>query len=1008
MIGFVVWNPFQVFHMRPVLDHLDDDGLFIVLQRRGLESLQHDFGGSVSAFVNRPHQIVTPKGLVQLDGQVEALACPNPFAGMNALASTRRIGIQYSMAKEEYQYGAWRSQFDVNLTYGDYSARRLIKYAPAIPVGNPRFSPWFNSTQDKSDDTQVSDRPTLLYLPTWGEFSSAPTFMPILERLSEEFEVIVKLHHKSYLAEPDTATAVAKSTLSNSLGARDDMIPLLRRADIVLSDYSGAIFDAIYVRKPVILLQSDPASLLGAKFSFDSAEYALRRSIGPVVTRPEELRKTIEQVLDGSLDYRDQNEVLRSDFFAEDSDAAARSAEVIRHIGVDRRNPNSPMIRRTTAVVKRNQATTRHEGADSVSRSKPSLALVRAAGRRAAVSTVRKARGATLLRHLAPLGRSRSSLLSALAIRLDGSAFGAISHLADIQRRGDLTVSGHLLLADLLFSVGRSSEAVATLAMIPDDSEADPTLLTVLAKAYRAISGPGARWNSLDGLHVVPRSTAVPIRSIPNHKPDVTRTLRLVLGNAGSIASDSGMFAEAATLYSAALTLDDDWRKGYLLLSKAREQAHDLDGAVEALESALWRGPFDRTAQSSRSRLGSKMEDWEASRAAALRCGSASSQLRKRPTRMTRFLTGLHVVDAAFKDARVFDEPRFSTALVACRDMAGARPREYWMGLHWRAICANRFTIASAIKDIVALSCLGDYSTSQQTSIQTSAVLANALTTLDRVEEARELLEMRLADAGKEPSRTVLVKQLADLSFFEGDLEAVAAWNDVDGSPRLRQNAAHDRARELIKGKHVVILGPSEVRSENHVTDQYPEHDSDLIVRTNLSSSRTPDDDGMPATDIVYFNSGITRLGIENLLRTSREQGVKQVVLRRPHMFNKVWPSIQAGQVRQVDSEPSCHLYSSSFAIQRIIYDLAMYRPAKISVKNVDFFTGAEEYAPGYKVPNADVSFRGFTHDFRSDFKLSQNLARANSVSFDPASKRLLDLSASDYLSLLDSKFSAN
>jgi hypothetical protein len=200
----------------------------------------------------------------------------------------------------------------------------------------------------------------------------------------------------------------------------------------------------------------------------------------------------------------------------------------------------------------------------------------------------------------------------------------------------------------------------------------------------------------------------------------------------------------------------------------------------------------------------------------------------------------------------------------------------------------------------------------------------------------------------------------------------------------------------------VAIVGPG--RPPEGVSDD--RFDSyDVIVRPNLFlDEATAGATGSRRTDVAYFNSGITRLGLDDLLGVAANQGVRQVVLRRPRDLGLLGPRLRAGAVRFVDIEPSCHLFASSFGIQRLVYDIALYRPRSIDVFNVDFFAGVVEYVEGYKIDNADVSFRGYTHDFRGDFILSQNLRSTGAVGFDSVADSILDMDVANYLALLDAK----
>jgi tetratricopeptide (TPR) repeat protein len=271
--------------------------------------------------------------MARLDGSLAAVVCPNPFARMEQLRGTKCIGMQYSMAKDRYVNGPWRAMFDLTLTYGRYSAERISHFCPTAMVGNPRFHRWFADNRPSSaDQLGVSldrSRPTLLYLPTWGEFSSIDIFMKAVIGLSNDYNVLIKVHHKTETHEAERKEALASQRTVHYFGAMDDLLPLLDAADVVMSDYSGAIFDAIYVRKPIVLLQSDPATVIGKKFGFESIEYSRRDEIGPVVSSPDELETTLASVVSGDVDFRPSNERLRSEVFEYDCGTGAIAAKAI-------------------------------------------------------------------------------------------------------------------------------------------------------------------------------------------------------------------------------------------------------------------------------------------------------------------------------------------------------------------------------------------------------------------------------------------------------------------------------------------------------------------------------------------------------------------------------------------------------------------------------------------------------------------------------------------------------
>ncbi len=1010
-VGFVVWNPFQVFHMGPIAEHLDDV-VFLVVNRWGLEELRAGFGGSVGAFIDRPHQIVTTRQLTALDGKLDALVCPNPFPGMNALAATRRVGIQYSMTKESYQYGTWRSQFDVNLAYGDYTVGKLLRYGPAVAVGNPRFAPWFKGADEPAPP---SPRKTVIYLPTWGEFSSVPRFLPAIEALQADYEVIVKLHHKIHLTEPDKTAQLQSSGIKSSFLPHDDLLPQLRRADLVISDYSGAIFDAIYVRKPVLLLQEDPASLIGDKFTFDSIEYSRRDDIGPVVASPAQLADTVAAVLNGSIDYRDANERLRAECFAEDVHAAERCAEVIDTVAHQRTNPLSPRSHSNRPVVAPERPVEqrilrleqqRAAGAGTSTPAGDAQEHLRARMRQSVRAAAGAAGAGTLLPALAaapgPHGKTTRHLAVRTALRVSADPSVAIRSLEALQRRDRLDTGQRLWLADLLFVTGRGDEAARLVEGTTGTSA--PDLLKTLARAYETLSGPAASWNTLTGLvspAPVPASNNGLLASTPLSVDDI---LRRVTTNAASIATDCTEFETAAELYAELLKLDDDVADLHHGYGKALGGAFRLDEARQAYAEALRRGPFVDTYQRSYASSCSKAEDWEGAHHAWLRPRrdqvlDASAALGA----VRRERTAFDTLDAAFTDPVVVSSPAFRDALEDSAAVAPLRPAEQWMALHWRLIRLGAFSAAYRVKDLAAWSLLGDLSRSNGNDPRSTVRLSRALVTVGEHDEARRLLSLWLAASTDEPEgRAAVTKALADLDLLQGETSSIVRWFAAAAVDRFPQDEGRRIARDVFEGRRVAIVGPGRP-PEGASPDRFDAYD--VVVRPNLFlDAATAAATGSERTDVAYFNSGITRLGLDDLLDVAAGQGVRQVVLRRPRDLGLLAPRLRSGKVRFVDIEPSCHLFASSFGIQRMLYDINLYRPRTIDVFNVDFFAGAVEYVDGYKIDNADISFRGYTHDFRGDFILSRNLRASGAVGFDPVADAILDLDVAAYLELLDAK----
>ncbi len=331
-VAFHAWNPFQVFQIADIARAYKDSVL--LFERRANMDFDRVFDRSILGKLGLPVIETTAQKIAEGDGQFSAIVCQTPFRFLERLRKTKRIAMQYSMTKEIHQYGAWRAIFDLNLMYGEYSRERVAPLAPCRVIGNPRFEPWFTGQLDQhrlaNAKVQLDpEKKTILYLPTWGDLSSVPLYQSDIGKLSETYNVIAKVHHNTDAMELKRKVALGGAGLKSIFGASDDLLYLLDCADMVLSDYSGAIFDAINVRKPVILLQNEPQNLTSKKFGFESIEFARRSEIGPVADHPALLADVIRDAFENPTRFVELNSRLKAECFGLEIGCAAAGAEAI-------------------------------------------------------------------------------------------------------------------------------------------------------------------------------------------------------------------------------------------------------------------------------------------------------------------------------------------------------------------------------------------------------------------------------------------------------------------------------------------------------------------------------------------------------------------------------------------------------------------------------------------------------------------------------------------------------
>jgi hypothetical protein len=334
-IAFVGWNPFQFLHFKSLISEFPDATLLIE-DRKG-EDEKFDFNAVIPASAKVVHR--SRKEMRKLDGEFDILVCQTPFAGIENIRRSRIAMLQYGYAKEAHNFAPWRSFADVCLTFGDYATRKIETYCPCVATGNPRYADWgteafHTAAKERYSNLIDPNKATILYAPTWGPLSSFAEFSDSILALSERFNVILKVHHNSLLGDAKHESQL-RAEFKNVCESKHDIIELLSICDVLISDFSGAIYDAIYCEVPVILL--DPSNAENADSSICDS-YSIERSkrslIGLNVTHPSDVAGAVVQTMN-TLTSPSAANSLRGDLFINSAGAARRAAEVLLTLASD-------------------------------------------------------------------------------------------------------------------------------------------------------------------------------------------------------------------------------------------------------------------------------------------------------------------------------------------------------------------------------------------------------------------------------------------------------------------------------------------------------------------------------------------------------------------------------------------------------------------------------------------------------------------------------------------------
>jgi len=167
--------------------------------------------------------------------------------------------------------------YDALLISGDYQEKQIrdlesLRNLPAkeiVKVGIPYMDEMLRRFKNNSNVNQKNDKTTILLAPSWGPSAILSKYgKKIIDVLLETgYHVIVRPHPQSFTSEKDLMESLMKEYPNSEQleWNRDaDNFEVLKRSDILISDFSGVIFDfALVYDKPVIY----------ADTSFDDSVY---------------------------------------------------------------------------------------------------------------------------------------------------------------------------------------------------------------------------------------------------------------------------------------------------------------------------------------------------------------------------------------------------------------------------------------------------------------------------------------------------------------------------------------------------------------------------------------------------------------------------------------------------------------------------------------------------------------------------------------------------------------
>lgn len=372
-ISFVVYYPYQWFIYKNIYNKLPKDLCEVIVDLSVHPQLQ-DFELRENIVSLLTKESVTFRILEEIDTlnvsyfkdffkDVEVIvSCwESGCVSSQYTAHIKKVATTYGLAKELTMIRPSRSIYDVILAYGQKDQNYFSLLTKSIAIGNPRLDNFYNKNVDSSIQEKIlaffknQTKKIVLYVPTHGDLSSVHKMYDVLKGLSETYNIIFKPHYYTLREDKEVIDKYKKVASFFVIDDSWDTVEVMNISDIIISDNSSAIFDAMQVDKQIIVcdfwdtnfldlihknLRITKRGLVPALTYSGSLEQEVKdKNLVATIKKPNELVSLLENIDDIDKNYKEtRRKIVHDNFSFLDGKASERARDIITHVYKTPRN----------------------------------------------------------------------------------------------------------------------------------------------------------------------------------------------------------------------------------------------------------------------------------------------------------------------------------------------------------------------------------------------------------------------------------------------------------------------------------------------------------------------------------------------------------------------------------------------------------------------------------------------------------------------------------------------
>jgi hypothetical protein len=177
------------------------------------------------------------------------------------------IPMGMDLSLKSYPVERWREVFDIFFCHGIYDERVIkakFKDKVFVNIGYPRYNELQSHDSSKkliNEEFSISDNKDklILWIPTdiklkEESLSNILLWAPIVSKFKNHYNIIVRPHPKTIITNPEIVDVLLEFGFHVDLQENRKLGHLYQAADLVLADYGGSVLSAIYLKRPLLLL----------------------------------------------------------------------------------------------------------------------------------------------------------------------------------------------------------------------------------------------------------------------------------------------------------------------------------------------------------------------------------------------------------------------------------------------------------------------------------------------------------------------------------------------------------------------------------------------------------------------------------------------------------------------------------------------------------------------------------------------------------------------------------